>query len=51
VDFFAGWASGVGAQLASAEMLAFLFVISLNGFIFCCLAVWPDVKEWFESQP
>ena len=51
VDFFAGWASGVGTQLPPGEMPALMFAIALNGFIFCYLAFWPGVKEWFEGQP
>jgi hypothetical protein len=50
VDFFAGWASGVGTKLAPGEMPALLFAIVLNGFIFCYLAFWRDVKEWSEGQ-
>jgi len=48
--FFASWASGVGSQLPPDVMPAILFAIALNGFIFCYLAFWPDVKEWFEEQ-
>jgi hypothetical protein len=50
VYFFAAWASGVGSQLPPEIMPSLLFAIALNGFIFCYLAFWPDVKEWFEEQ-
>lgn len=51
VGLFAGWASGVGTQLAPDEMSALMLAIAVNGFIFCYLAFWPEVQEWFEDQP
>jgi hypothetical protein len=50
VYFFAAWASGTGSQLPPAVMPTLLFSIALNGFVFCYLAFWPDVSEWFEEQ-
>jgi hypothetical protein len=50
IGYFAGVASGVGSQLPPGEIPTLLFAIALNGFIFCYLAFWPDVKEWFEEQ-
>jgi hypothetical protein len=50
VYFFAAWASGTGSQLPAAVMPTLLFAIALNGFVFCYLAFWPDVQEWFEEQ-
>jgi len=50
VFFFAGWASGMGSQLPPSVMPTLLFAIALNGFVFCYLAFWPDVQEWFEEQ-
>jgi len=50
VFFFAGWASGVGSQLPPEVMPTLLFTIALNSFVFCYLAFWPGVKEWFEEQ-
>ena len=50
VYFFAGWASGMGSQIPPEVMPTLLLAIALNGLIFCYLAFWPDVKEWFEEQ-
>jgi hypothetical protein len=50
VGLFAVWASGAGSQLPAAVMPTLLFAIALNGFVFCYLAFWPDVSEWFEEQ-
>ncbi len=50
VFLFAAWASGMGSQIPPEVMPTLLFAIALNGFVFCYLAFWPDVKEWFEEQ-
>ena len=50
VYFFAAWASGTGSQLPPEIMPSLLFAIAVNGFIFCYLAFWPGVAEWFEEQ-
>lgn len=51
VGYFAIVASGMSSQLDPGEMPALMLAIAVNGFIFCYLAFWPDVKEWFEGQP
>jgi cation transport ATPase len=51
VYFFAAWASGLGSQLPPDVMPTLMFAITVNSFVFCYLAFWPGVKEWFEEQP
>jgi len=50
VGYFAIVASAMGSQLDPGEMPTLMLAIAVNGFIFCYLAFWPDVKEWFEGQ-
>ncbi len=50
IGYFAGVASGVGSNIDPGEMPVLMASIALNGFIFCYLAFYPDVKEWFEGQ-
>lgn len=50
INFFAAWASGVGVQIPPEEMPSLLLAIAINSFIFCYLAFWPDVREWFEEK-
>jgi hypothetical protein len=50
ISYFAGVASGVGSEIEPGQMPMLMASIALNGFIFCYLAFWPDVKEWFEGR-
>ena len=50
LGLFAAWASGVGAYIPPALIPMLMATIAWNGFIFCYLAFWPGVKEWFEGQ-
>jgi hypothetical protein len=50
ISYFAGLASGVGSEVEPGQMPMLMASIALNGFVFCYLAFWPGVKEWFESE-
>ncbi len=50
VGLFAGWASGVGNQLTPGESSALVIALGVNGFIFCYLAFWPEVTDWFNNE-
>jgi hypothetical protein len=51
LGLFAGWASGVGNRIEPEQIPLLIVAIALNGFVFCYLAFWPGVKEWFEGHP
>jgi cation transport ATPase len=50
IGFFAGLASGVGSEIEPGQMPMLMAAIAVNGLVFCYLAFWPGVKEWFEGQ-
>ena len=50
IGLFAGWASGMGSPVPAEQMPGLLFAITVNSFVFCYLAFWPGVTEWFEEQ-
>lgn len=45
----AGWASGVGSGLSPIQMSYLVVALAWNGFVFCYLAFWPGVEEWFKE--
>lgn len=49
VGLFAGWASGVGSQLSPLQLSSLILALAVNAFIFCYLAFWPGVEEWFKE--
>ncbi|MGB0065458.1 MAG: hypothetical protein WBP85_13500 [Terracidiphilus sp.] len=49
VSLFAGWASGVGTQIPADQVPGLVVALAVNGFIFCYLAFWPGVEEWFKE--
>lgn len=51
LGLFAGWASGMGNRIEPEQIPLLIVAIALNGFVFCYLAFWPGVKEWFEGHP
>ena len=50
ISYFASVAAGESIQLSPEEASSLLAGIAANGFVFCYLAFWPEVKEWFEEQ-
>jgi len=50
IGYFSGLASGVGARIDQVQMPMVMASLAFNGFVFCYLAFWPGVKEWFEGQ-
>lgn len=50
VVYFVLLAAGVKIPLPPGVAPALMLTIGLNAFIFCYLAFWPDVKQWFEQQ-
>jgi hypothetical protein len=50
IGYLSGVASGVGTQVGPAQVPILMASIAMNGFVFCYLAFWPGVKEWFEGQ-
>ncbi len=50
VGLFAGWASGAGVRMPPAAMQTLTVAMGVNLLIFCYLAFWPGVTEWFEEQ-
>ncbi len=51
IGFFSGVASGVSSEIEPGQVPLLMASIAMNGFMFCYLAFWPGVKEWFEGQP
>jgi pilus assembly protein TadC len=51
IGYFSAVASGMTGAIDTAQMPLLMASIAVNGFVFCYLAFWPDVKEWFEGQP
>lgn len=49
VVLFAGWASGVGTQIPADQMPVLVITMAVNSLIFCYLAFWPGVEEWFRE--
>ena len=49
VRLFAEWASGTAKQLSPSEISSLVLALAANGLIFCYLAFWPGVEEWFKE--
>ena len=45
-----GLSSSLGNQLTQGETASLLFSVAINGFIFCYLAFYPGVEEYFEGE-
>lgn len=51
IGFIAGVASGVGSQIAPAQMPALVLGLGINTIIFLYLSFGYGVKQWFEPAP
>lgn len=49
VGLVTGSASGLSGQMSSSEMSSLVLSMGINGCIFCYLAFWPGVEEWFKN--
>ncbi len=45
-----GIASSLGIQSTPGQTASLLLMVAINGFIFCYMAFWPGVKDYFEGE-
>lgn len=50
IVYLAAIAAGAKIPLSSGQTLAIAVSLCVNAFVFCYLAFWPDVPQWFEEQ-